>query len=123
MVRQTKNLVFARSTNWISVTTFALTLALNQAASSFLPTAEGPSLPAHPSCDTECMSYCLAYYPTSGCLETCECPPLLTERTLYPLPRENVLSLAVAPVALPSLTAPPIVAAAEAKTTNATENL
>jgi hypothetical protein len=48
------------------------------------------------SCNEECMKYCVAYYPTSGCLETCNCEKTELGKVLYNLPsRKKRLTLAV----------------------------
>lgn len=53
------------------------------------------------------MNYCVAYYPTSGCLETCNCEQTELGQVLYTLPsRKKVLTLATAP----SLDQPQIIA-------------
>ena len=44
------------------------------------------------------MNYCVAYYPTSGCLETCNCEQTELGQVLYTLPsRKKRISLATTP--------------------------
>jgi hypothetical protein len=54
------------------------------------------------------MKYCVAYYPTSGCLETCNCEQTELGQVLYNLPsRKKRLTLAVvAPMEQPPIIDP-----------------
>ena len=55
------------------------------------------------------MNYCVTFYPTSGCLETCLCQATELGQILYALPRKTLLtpglSLVVTPTEVPSLEA------------------
>ena len=71
MVHTKKNLM------WLAATTIVFLFGLSQA--SFLNTPRG----GYKECDKSCMSYCVAYYPTSGCLEVCGCAATELGRALY----------------------------------------
>ena len=70
---------------------------------SFLNTPKSMQL----KCDQACMNYCVAYYPTSGCLEVCGCEQTELGRVMYQRPSLKLVATPAAPVYDPTLTPTP----------------
>ena len=58
------------------------TLSITHTNATFLNSPRSGKL----TCDKSCMSYCVAYYPTSGCLDVCGCLETELGRVLYQRP-------------------------------------
>jgi hypothetical protein len=70
-------------TTHLNIPMAALVMFIAMARTSPVLFLEKPKLDP---CDRECMSYCAAFYPTSGCLQTCRCELTELGQVLYDLP-------------------------------------